>query len=276
MEPISNVVRPLLLASLLSGVSALAMAQEALPDGQVITPTAAPGAVFNSLNPGLADSRISLQGKLVTTAVSPDGTTLLVLTSGYNLLRDSDGHQIPQDSNEYVFVLDITSGSPVQSQVIQVPNTYSGIAFSPDGTQFYVPGGKDDSIHTYAKTGSNWAETGTPVVLGHSSGNGLAPGLTLPAAAGLAVTADGKTMVVANYENDSVSLVNVMTREVSAELDLRPGKNDPLKAGVPGGEFPYWVTIKGNDTAYISSVRDREIVVVNFKRRAPRSQDEFP
>src|SRR5205085_11911101 len=31
-----------------------------------------------------------------------------------------------------------------------------------------------------------------------------------------------------------------------------------------GGEYPLWVTIKGNDTAYISSIRDREVVVVNL------------
>jgi hypothetical protein len=72
---------------------------------------------------------------------------------------DSNGKKIPQDSNEYIFVLDITSGSPVQRQVIQVPNTYSGLAFSPDGTQFYVSGGRDDSVHTYVKTDGSWAET---------------------------------------------------------------------------------------------------------------------
>src|SRR5215813_3290489 len=100
MRTISNALRPLFLASLLSGVSALAMAQEALPDGQVITPTAAPGAAFNSLNPGLADFPDFTAGQAVTTAISPDGTTLLVLTSGYNRNYDATGKVIPQDSNE--------------------------------------------------------------------------------------------------------------------------------------------------------------------------------
>ena len=61
----------------------------------------------------------------------------------------------------------------------------------------------------------------------------------LPASAGLALTADGKTIVVANYENDSISLVSTATAATTAELDLRPGKNDASKAGVAGGEFPY-------------------------------------
>ncbi len=48
------------------------------------------------------------------------------------------------------------------------------------------------------------------------------------------------------------------------ELDLRPGKNNSADSGKPGGEYPFWVTVKGNNTAYVSSARDREIVVVDF------------
>jgi hypothetical protein len=57
----------------------------------------------------------------------------------------------------------------------------------------------------------------------------------------------------------------VATRTVVKELDLRPGKNNPADSGQPGGEYPFWVTVKGNDTAYVSSARDREVVVVSFK-----------
>jgi YVTN family beta-propeller protein len=267
----SRVLRLLFLASCLSVASASAVAQEALPDGQSITPTAAPGAIFTSLNPGLADYPKFTAGQAVTTVVSPDGTTLLVLTSGYNRNNDPNGKIIPRDSNEYVFVFDITPRAPRQKQVIQVPNTYSGIAFSPDGAHFYVSGGKDDSVHTYTKTGGSWAEAGTPIALGHGHGNGLPQGsdTVLPAAAGLAVTADGKTIVVANYENDSISLVSTITGGKTAELDLRPGKIDPRQAGVPGGEFPYWVAVKGSDVAYLSSVRDREVVVVKLQQPNP-------
>ena len=266
-----NALRRLLLAALLSSASSLAVAEEALPTGQLITPTAAPGAVFTSLNPGLTDYPDFTAGQAVTSVVSPDGTTLLVLTSGYNRNHDASGKIIPRDSNEYVFVLDISSGSPAQKQVIQIPNTYSGIAFSPDGAQFYVSGGKDDSVHIYAKAGGSWAETGTPIMLGHATGNGLPLGsrTVLPAAAGLAVTADGKTIVVANYANDSISLVSAITRERTAELDLRPGKNNPRQSGLPGGEFPYWVAIQGNDIAYVSSVRDREVVVMKLQATSP-------
>jgi hypothetical protein len=53
-----------------------------------------------------------------TTAVSPDGKTLLILTSGYNLNLDPAGNFQPQDSGEYVFVYDISKPSlPVKKQV---------------------------------------------------------------------------------------------------------------------------------------------------------------
>jgi YVTN family beta-propeller protein len=203
---------------------------------------------------------------------------LLVLTSGYNRNYDANGKLIARDSNEYVFVFDIASGAPVEKQVIQVPNTYSGIAFAPDGVHFYVSGGKDDSVHTYAQADGNWAESGNPIALGHNRGNGLpqGPNSVLPAAAGLAVTAGGKTIVVANYENDSISLVSTAADDKTAELDLRPGKNDPSKVGVAGGEFPYWVVVKGNDVAYVSSLRDREVVVIDLQARPPRIITRIP
>ena len=73
-------------------------------------------------------------------------------------------------------------------------------------------------------------------------------------------------MIAANYENDSISIVDIGSRAKIAELDLRPGKSDPSKKGVAGGEYPFWVVIKGNEKAYVSSLRDREIVVVALKQ----------
>jgi YVTN family beta-propeller protein len=83
-------------------------------------------------------------------------------------------------------------------------------------------------------------------------------------AAGLAVTLDGSTLVVANINNDSVSPVDVSQRKVRLDIDLRPGKVDSSKSGVPGGEYPFWTTIKNGTTAYVSSWRDREIVLVDI------------
>jgi len=263
-------------------VGAIAHEPILIPTGQRITPTAAPGSSFTALNPRLPGLPDFTAGQAVSTALSPDGKTLLVLTSGFNRWADATGNPIPQYSAEYVFVFDVSRRTAVQRQAILVPNTYGGIAFSPDGKRFYASGGVDDSIHLYSWTGSLWAEDGAPIALKHGPGNGLTkgfPGITGPTvgpqAAGLDVTADGKRLVVANYENDSITVVDLASRAPVADLDLRPGKADPTKTGVPGGEFPYWVSVQGNSTAFVSSVRDREVVVVDLKG-TPRVTARIP
>jgi YVTN family beta-propeller protein len=234
---------------------------EMLPTGQRITPTAATGAQFETLNPGFAGHPDRRAGMAVTTVASHDGKTLLILTSGFNRWALPNGGPDPSESSEFVFVFDITERTPKQTQVIQVPNTDSGIAFSPDDQHFYVAGGVDDELHFYSRGAGGWAEDGAPVKFGHKTGLGIE---VKPSAAGLAVSADGAKIVVADRHNDAITIVDAKAQSVAGELDLRPGKNDPAKKGVAGGEYPDWVAVKGNDTAYVSSERDREIVVVDL------------
>ncbi|HET9378574.1 MAG TPA: bifunctional YncE family protein/alkaline phosphatase family protein [Chthoniobacterales bacterium] len=241
-----------------------AMQSEVLPTGQTISPLAVPGAHLDWLNPGLADFPTFVAGGGITTVISPDQQTLLALTSGHNLLGGKNKKR--KDVGQFVFVFNIAGATPAQKQVLSVPNTFAGIAFDPGGKKFYVGGGKDDNVHTFTlQADGSWSETGSPIALGHNAGNGLGFKSALaPVTAGLAVTADGKTLVVANFCNDSVSIVDLDSESVTKELDLRPGKLDTKLAGTPGGEYPFWVALKGNDTAYVSSIRDREIVVVHL------------
>lgn len=235
---------------------------ERLPTGMRITPTAARGAQFQGLNPDLPTRPDYLADHAVSTALSPDGQTLLVLTSGYNRNNNPAGQRVAAESNEYVFVYDVRGGYPVKQQVLQVPNTFAGIAWNPNGNEFYVAGGVDDNVHVYARAGSAWTEAAAPVALGH---NNAGAGLNVrPLASGLAVNASGTRLLVANYENDSVSLVDLVNRAKLAELDLRPGKLDPAQTGAPGGTYPFWAVFKGDDKAYVSSLRDREIVVLRL------------
>ena len=81
---------------------------------------------------------------------------------------------------------------------------------------------------------------------------------------GIAVNHSGTIALVANFYNDSVTAIDLKARKVTGELDLRPGAADKTKTGQPGGEYPYWIAIRGDDTAWISSPRDREIVVVRL------------
>jgi YVTN family beta-propeller protein len=88
-------------------------------------------------------------------------------------------------------------------------------------------------------------------------------------AAGLAASANGKRLVVANFENDSASVIDLEKRLVMAEIDLRPGKINPAEQGVPGGEYPFWVVIKSDAKAYITSQRDEEVVVLDLTSDLP-------
>ena len=281
---------------------------QSLPNmGQQITPLAPRGAKFESLNPDLEDNPDWLAGQAVTSVVSPDKKTMLVLTSGYNRVFRTDNKPDAfgtyfnwQDSQEYVFIYDISSGTAVKKQVLRVPNTYFGIVFDPSGTAFYVSGGigdfpfdstgalnpaksGGDNIHVYTlnQAKGTWQQS-EELILGHASGIGLntqpPTGDTTavnkivpvrPCAAGVAISSDGQKLVVANYFNDSITIFTggVGKWSKGTELDLRPGKNDPAKVGVPGGSYPFWVSIKGSGastTAYVSIMRDREIVVASL------------
>jgi DNA-binding beta-propeller fold protein YncE len=251
-------------------VTSFAFAQ-ILPTGATITPTAAPGSVFAPLTASLPDFPTYTPDGAETTAVSPDGNTLLILTSGYNLMVDSSGNYTGTDSGEFVFVYDIsTPSTPVPTQVVQMLNfdeTFDGIVWAPNGSAFYVGGGGNDDVHTFTLQGGQWAELGTPINLKHYCDLMCEETEVGPTAAILGITPDGNTLFVANHETDSITSVNLAQGAVLQEYDLRPGIINPQQTGVPGGEFPYGIAVATNQngsTVYVSSVRDREIDVLSF------------
>ena len=265
------------ITSFLRGVGLMAMlaltssaVAQVLPTGATITPTAAPGSVFVPLTTSLQDVPVYTPDGAETTAISPDGKTLLILTSGYNLNEDSSGHFPGADSGEFVFVYDISTPSkPVETQVVQLLNfeeTFDGIVWAPNGSAFYVGGGGDDEVHTFTLQGGAWAEFGTPIKLGHYCDVMCKETQTGPTAAILGITADGNTLFVANHETDSITSLDLVHGVVLQEYDLRPGIINVAQTGVPGGEFPYGISVAGNNTVYVSSVRDREIDVLNFTK----------
>jgi DNA-binding beta-propeller fold protein YncE len=315
-------------ATLTLTVNAAGAGVQFIPNlNQWITPLAPTGSQFVTLDTGLiVNGKDWLAGQAVSTAVSPDGLTLLVLTSGYNRVYNNPPVLSPDgsifnwdDSQEYVFIYDISTGAPVQKQIVTIPNSYSGIAFDPvqrvvNGqpryNAFYVSSGMGDypytgspytsvnyhpgnyhsgtpahdNVHVFAldATGTTWEEQ-PELALGHTYMGGVGFGVQ-PCAAGVAVSSDGQTLVVANYYNDSISVftgglgnwtpVASLTTEKPGELDLRPGRAaTSAQPGTPGGEYPFWVVIATTTNtsaattsswAYVSSIRDREIDVVNL------------
>src|SRR5262245_55437003 len=245
-----------------------------LPTGQFVTPTIIEDAVQQYLNPALPGYPNFVAGEAVRSQLSPDGSTLAILTAGQNSLYRADGTVDVANSTQYVFLYNVegaNKANPLLTQVIKQPNSHVGLVFSPNGNTLYAAGGNDDAVYVYTKSGSGFV-TAAPIALGH-----FAPGATgaarnkgvglgvQPNASGLGISSDGATLVVANNYNDSISVIDTATRTVRYEHDLRQYfANNEGRSGGVGGTFPYAVVIKGNDTAYVSSDRDREVVVVSL------------
>jgi len=236
-----------------------------LATGQYITPTFVRGAVQQFLNPGLALYPNFVAGEAVRSQLSPDGTTLAIICAGQNSLDDATGALDSANSTQYIFLYNVTGANsprPALTQVIKQTNAHVGLVFSPDGSTLYAAGGKDDAVYAYSKTGGTWTLAAT-IALGHT-GKGVGLGVQ-PNASGMGISADGKTLVVANNYNDSISVIDTATGTVRYEHDLRPyfANNENTSGGV-GGTYPFAVIVKGNGIAYVSSDRDREVAVVDI------------
>jgi len=245
-----------------------------LPTGQFVTPTAMKDSVQQFLNPGLPQYPDFVAGMAVRSQLSPDGTTLPILTAGQNSLYKSDGTVDTPNSTQFIFLYNVEGANqaePALTQVIQQTNSHVGLVFSPDGTTLYAAGGADDSVYVYTKGGAGFTAA-APIPLNHfppgapSNQRNRGLGLSVrPNAGGLGISADGRTLVVANNYNDSISVIDTTTRVVRYEHDLRPffARNEGVSGGI-GGTFPYAVVIKGNGVTYVSSDRDREVIAVDI------------
>jgi YVTN family beta-propeller protein len=143
-----------------------------IPTGQYITATAAPGSSYQRLTTGLRADGNADADDAVSSALSPDGKTLLVLTTGFNtsinyesgapilfpVLSPLTGTpatftnpvtgQPAQGYNqaEFVFVFDVSSGVARKLQQIPIPDTFEGLVWGPKGERFFVSGGIDDRV----------------------------------------------------------------------------------------------------------------------------------
>ena len=212
--------------------------------GQQITPLAPPETFTRrSLGPGLAAYPDHVVGNAVTAITSPDGKTLVVLTTGDYGIYTSTGSQDKANSTDWIFIYDITNPVPVQKRVLQIPNSYNGIVFDPSGTTFYAAGGRNDNVHIYALTAGAWAEAATsPIALGHTS----QAGGVVPEAAGIAISTDGTKLVVTNYGNVPRSLLSPKQAALGPRLRISifARKNRDRASRVScGSAYPFWVSL---------------------------------
>lgn len=284
-----------------SSAGAALNSQIALPNGQVITPLAASGAVLQTLDPHLPAHPDFRAGGAISMAVSPDRQRLVVMTSGFNKLfkplpPSANSYRarkpVVDAGDEYLFLYDISgsaAAAPKPLQVVKLPQSFPSLAFSPDGKKLYASGGAADGIFVFVMRDGRLAANGT-IALGHASfakrlraaekpfAHALGSGIGIATAAmagGLAVSPDGRLLLAANTMNDSVSLIDTARRRVLWEADLRPFRQG--RSGTPGGETPFGVALapRGDGTlmAYAASLRDREIVVLPARSHAPAPQD---
>ncbi len=248
------------------------------PPGLYITPTALPDAVQQDLNPGLTNYPKFVAGEAIKAVVSPDGKTLAILTAGMNSLHKLDTSTTlptaPADaaaSTQFLFLFDVSGANktkPVLKQVIQQLNAHAGLVWAPNSQKLYAAGGCDDVVYVYSSNSSgSFALSGT-ISLGHTpcprSGSNVS-GLgrfVAPNVAGLAISADGTTIVAVNNYNDSISIIDTASGTVRYEYDLRPYSTSGAPDGTKGGTFPYAVVLDGS-IAYVSADRDREVIAVN-------------
>ncbi len=170
-------------------------------------------------------------------------------------MHNQDGSLDINASSEYVFIYDVSKKIPQQKQVIQIPNTFFGIAWHPQKDIFYLSGGVDDKIYEYSKSKTTYTKT-RKLFLGHTKGLGLK---IRPMASEIAINDKATLLAVANTENDSVSLIDLNSFQLIDEIDLRPGKIDTKDRGVAGGEFPFGICFVA-DTLYVTSMRDNEVI----------------
>ena len=219
-----------------------------LATGQMITPMAAAGTHQQPLNPRFTKYPDFVAGNAVSSQLSPDGKTLAVLTAGQNSLFNADGNVDEAASTQFLFMFDVGrphQAAPKLRQVIQQRNAHLGLVFAPGGQTLYAAGGVDDQVYVYAKSRLGWNSKGVIQLSHQRKGVGIK---VEPNASGLGISADGKTLIVANNYNDSISVIDTATERVRYEHDLRPFflHNEGVDGGV-GGSFPVAVAVRETD-----------------------------
>jgi YVTN family beta-propeller protein len=249
-----------------------------LPTGQYITALAAPGSKFFPMHTGLRPDDNADANGAVTSVLSPDGKTLLVLTSGYNgYFYTTSGSPIttpyidpatglPADlsyqSNQFqwVYVYDVSGRQPRVVQKIQIPNAYDGLAWDPSGTRFYFSGGQDDRIYIYRQGSGGWVPDAPDPVLNHNPNDNqpepsYVGGLLYYTPAGnsalvnaLGLDFGAETAGVAVGQDGSQLFAANLQNDSISVVNLASRTAGDIQLYMPGanakaiGEFPYWVT----------------------------------
>jgi YVTN family beta-propeller protein len=148
---------------------------------------------------------------------APGGRRLILLINGYR----QQGVQVVDRTGQ------VTQTLPQRAAFI-------GLAFAPDGATLYASGGNRDLVYAY-RWAADSAVLADSLVLRTTAPD--SDGTRYPA--GLALSADGRTMFVAENLADSLAVVDVASRSVTQRLATGP--------------YPYAVAVAPDGTVFVSN-----------------------
>jgi YVTN family beta-propeller protein len=151
-------------------------------------------------------------------ALSPEGDRFVVSLNGWR--------------EQGVQVVDRATGAILQT--LPQPAAFFGLAFSPDGRTLYASGGNDDVVYRYDWSNRTANLRDRIVLTPKEPGK---DGTRFPA--GLAVSADGRVLYVAENLADSLAVVDAATGQV---VERRPT-----------GPYPYAVALSPDGRVYVSA-----------------------
>src|SRR3954454_15421844 len=234
--------------------------------GLVAVAVAVPGAADDTPSPNtsltVAGRQLDPAGRMTPVGAFPTGGALTPSGRFYWTVDGGRGATA-------VRVIDVATGAVTQT--LPIPGGYVGIAFAPDGRRAYVSGeptdgdfGKGlkgdggDVIHVFDVNTSTGGATETDPILLPDANDGAAAQDELPQASsvnawpeGLAVTPDGKRLVVALGQADQVAIIDLA---------------DPTKATLADvGRYPYGVAVDPHrPRAYVTNERGGTVSAVEI------------
>jgi len=124
---------------------------------------------------------------------------------------------------------------------------FIGLAISPDGSKLYAGGASQNKVFTFDIDQNGLLSEGTSITVSGFPGS-------------LALTSNGKRLIVAGLAEDKVSIVN---------LESVPPSVDEINVGVHSEEFqyayPYWVTLsKDENTVYVSNWGEKSVSIIDL------------
>lgn len=179
-------------------------------------------------------------------ALSPDGRTLLISSGGQSMVT--------------LEVVDTATRGVRQTIPYSSPEAlFLGVLWSPDGKRAFASAGGNNKVRTYSFDGQQL----------HEGASIQVPGFP----AGLAMSNDGGTLLVAENTGDSLGIVDVSAGSVTS-VPVGPCEQSqlvPFQGGVPAQCQPYGVALSQDGaTAYVSNWGEHSVTAVDVASRSVR------